>query len=114
MRHIHRLPDGVGTNEVLTGATNSSHGVKDWFECAHIATVCHSLPQATVFCHVLPHTFPCKLVSLHSAKGGAVETGVVYIILQAVLLYTATPIHSPLKLHPPLMNTQLGGIAALL
>ena len=32
---------------------------------------------------------------------------VVYIILQAVLLYNTTPIHcTPLRLHPPAMNTQ--------
>ena len=34
---------------------------------------------------------------------------VVYIILQAVLLYNTTPIHcTPLRLHPPLMNTPAG------
>ena len=32
---------------------------------------------------------------------------VVYIVLSAVLLYNTTPIHcTPLRLHPPLMNTQ--------
>ena len=32
---------------------------------------------------------------------------VVYIRFQAVLLYITTPIHcTPLRLHPPLMNTQ--------
>ena len=43
-----------------------------------------------------------------SSKGRAVETGCSgYIILYAVLLYNTTPIHcTPLRLHPPLMNTQ--------
>ena len=43
---------------------------------------------------------------LHSAKGGAVETGC--SDLYDVLLYNTTPIHcTPLTLHPPVMNTRV-------
>ena len=45
-----------------------------------------------------------------SSKGGAVETGcsgLYYIIYYMCLLHNTTPIHcTPLRLHPPLMNTQ--------
>ena len=51
---------------------------------------------------------------LHSAKGGAVETGCIYMMLStsslyntACLLYNTTPIHcTPVPLHPTVMNTQ--------
>ena len=46
-------------------------------------------------------------IKIHQ-RGVQRKQGVVaYIILQAVLLCNATPIHcTPLRLHPPLMDTQ--------
>ena len=48
---------------------------------------------------------------LHSAKGGAVETGCSdFMMLYISLLYDTNPMHcTPLPLHPPVMNTHPGG-----
>ena len=72
-------------------------------------------PLARVLCSSAAKKRHCQ----DSSKGGAVETGCSCFTLQAVLLYNTTPIHcTPLRLHPPLMNTQprrngTGSIGAL-
>ena len=54
---------------------------------------------------------PISLVKYHVAEAEGVrwkQGVVVCIVLQAVLLHNATPIHcTPFRLHPPEMNTQM-------
>ena len=61
---------------------------------------------------VLPLQVFCLLSRF--IKGGVQRKQgvVIYMVLYIVLLYNTTPIHcTPLRLHPPLMNTHVRGLS---
>ena len=72
-----------------------------WILAREAAPLCRRRVGAEVCRH------RSRFIKIHENGVQWKQGVVVYIILQAVLLYDTTPTHcTPLRLHPPLMNTQ--------